>query len=144
MAASPSTVVLEPKKIKSVFNFFPSICHEVMGSDAMILVFLIFFKPAFSLSSFKRLFSSSLLSASRVESSAYLRLLIFLPAVLTPPCDSSSLAYKLNNQGDSIQPCHTPFLIWNQSVVPCLVLTVASRPAYRFLRRQGSGVGGIT
>ena len=28
------------------------------------------------------------------------------------------------------------FLIWNQSVVPCLVLTAASRPAYRFLKRQ--------
>ena len=30
----------------------------------------------------------------------------------------------------------TPFPIWNQSVVPCPVLTVASSPAYRFLRRQ--------
>ena len=39
---SPSTVILEPKKIKSVtvFIFSPSICHEVMGPDAMILVFL--------------------------------------------------------------------------------------------------------
>ena len=45
-------------------------------------------------------------------------------------------AYKLNKQGDSIQPWHTPFPIWNQSVVPCLVLTVAFWPAYRFLRRQ--------
>ena len=45
-------------------------------------------------------------------------------------------AYKLNKQGDSIQPWHTPCPIWNQSVVPCLVLTVASWPAYRFLRRQ--------
>ena len=35
-------------------------------------------------------------------------------------------AYKLNKQGDNIQPCHTPFPIWNQSVVPCPVLTVAS------------------
>ena len=36
-----STVILEPKKIKSVTisTFSPSICHEVMGSDAMILVF---------------------------------------------------------------------------------------------------------
>ena len=33
-------------------------------------------------------------------------------------------AYKLNKQGDNIQPWHTPFPIWNQSVVPCLVLTV--------------------
>ena len=34
-----------------------------------------------------------------------------------------------------MQPCHPPFLIWNPSVVPCPVLTVASCPAYRFLRR---------
>ena len=45
-------------------------------------------------------------------------------------------AYKLNKQGDNVQPWCTPFLIWNQSVVPCLLLTVASWPAYRFLRRQ--------
>ena len=45
-------------------------------------------------------------------------------------------AYKLNKQGDNIQPWRTPFLIWNQSVVLCPVLTVASWPAYRFLKRQ--------
>ena len=45
-------------------------------------------------------------------------------------------AYKLNKQGDNIQPWHTPFPIWNQSVVPCPVLTVASWAAYRFLKRQ--------
>jgi len=80
---SPSVVILEPKKIKSVpvSIVFPSICHEVMEPHAMILVFwMLNFKPAFSLSSFtfiKRVFSSSLLSAIRVVSSAYLRLLIF-------------------------------------------------------------------
>ena len=45
-------------------------------------------------------------------------------------------AYKLNKQGDNMQPWYTPFPIWNQSVVPCPVLTVASWPAYRFLKRQ--------
>ena len=45
-------------------------------------------------------------------------------------------AYKLNKQGGNIQPCRIPFPIWNQSVVPCPVLTVASSPAYRFLKRQ--------
>ena len=35
-----------------------------------------------------------------------------------------------------MQPWHTPFPIWNQSVVPCPVLTVASWPAYRLLKRQ--------
>ena len=44
--------------------------------------------------------------------------------------------YKLNKQGDSMQLWRTPFLIWNQSLVSCLVLTVTSWPAYRFLRRQ--------
>ena len=88
-------------------------------------------------------FSSSSLSAIRVVSSACLRLLIFLPAILIPACASSSPAFlmmysacKLNKQGDNIQPCRTPFPIWNQSVVPCPVLTVASWPAYRFLKRQ--------
>ena len=104
------------------------------------------FKPAFSLSSFtfiKRLFSSSLLSDIRVVSSAYLRLLIFLLAILIPASAYSSpaflmmySAYKLNKQGDSIQLWRTPFPIWNQSIVPCPVLTVASWPAYRFLKRQ--------
>ena len=38
---SPSAVILQPKKIKSdtVSTLYPSICHEVMGPDGMILVF---------------------------------------------------------------------------------------------------------
>ena len=118
-----------------------------MGPDAMILVFwMLSFKLTFSLYSFTfigRLFSPFLLSTIRVVSSGYPRLLIFLLAILIPGCASSSLAfqmmysaYKLNKQGDNIQPWHTPFLIWNQSVVPSPVLTVASWPAYRFLRRE--------
>ena len=49
---SPSAVILEHKKIKSlaVSIVFPSICHEVMGPDAMFR--MLSFKPAFSLSSF--------------------------------------------------------------------------------------------
>ena len=85
---SPSAVIWEPKKVKSltISIVSPSICHEMMGLDAIILVFwMLSFKPAFSLSSFtfvKRLFSSSSLSAIRVVSSAYLRLLIFILAIL--------------------------------------------------------------
>ena len=119
---SLSTVILEPRKIKSVIvsTFPPSICHEVTGPAAMILVFwMLSFKPVFHypLSHLiKRLFSSSSLSAIRVVVSADLRLLMFLPAILIPAWDSSSLAfpmmysvYKLNKQGDNIRPCHTPF-----------------------------------
>ena len=136
------------------------------GQDAMILVFwMLNFKPSFSLSFFtffffsssfflfffftfiKRLFSSSPLSATRVVSSAYLRLLIFLLENLIQACASSSPAYlmmcsawKLNKQGDNIQMWHTPFLIWNQSVVSCPVLTAASWPAYTF---SGGRSGGL-
>ena len=76
-------------------------------------------------------------------SSAYMNLLIFLLEILIPSCDSYNLtfpmmysAYKLNKQGDNIQSCCTPFPVWNQSVVPCPVLTFASLPTYRFLKRQ--------
>ena len=145
---SPCAVILEPKKIKliTVFIALPFICHEVMGLDAMMLVlWMLSFKLAFSLSSFtfiKRLFSSSLLSAIRVVSSAYLRLLIFLPSTLIPACASSSLAFlmmysadKLNKQGAN-KPWYIPSPVLNQFVVPCPVLSVASWTAYRFLRRQ--------
>ena len=141
MAAVTIYSVLKPKKIKSltVSTVSPSVCHEVMGPDAMMLVFwMLSFKPTFSLSSFtfiKRLFSSFLLSAIGAVSSAYLKLLIFLPATLIPVCASSSLefhiAYKLNKQSDTIQSWCTPFPIWNQSVVPCLCLVC-------FLRVQES------
>ena len=95
---SPSTVILQPKKIKSftVSNVSPSIYHEVMLPDAMIFIFwMLDFNSAFSLSSFtfiKRLFSSSSFYAIRLVSPAYLRLLIFLPAILIPVCASYSPA----------------------------------------------------
>ena len=84
------SISLEPKKRKSITVSIvsPSICHEVMGPDAMNLGFwMLSFKPVLSGSSFtfiKRFFSFSLISAIRVVSSAYLRLLIFLPAILIP------------------------------------------------------------
>ena len=118
-----------------------------MRPDAMIWLFwMLSFKPTFSLCSFtfiKRLFSSSLISAIRVVSSVYLRWLIFLSTILIPSCASSSpvflmmsSAYQLKKQGDNIQPWRTPFMISDESVGPCPVLTVVSRPAYRVLWRQ--------
>ena len=135
---SSSAMSLEPKKIKPVpvSIVSPSICHAVMELYAMILVFrMLNFKPTFSLSSFtfiKRFFSSSSLSAIRMVSSAYLRLLIFLPEILIPASSSPAFlmmhsACKLNKQGDNIQPWHAPFLIWNQSVFPCPVLLLVLR-----------------
>ena len=217
---SPSTVKLEPKKIKSVIasTFSPSICHEAMGPGAMIFIFqATFLRQHFhSLPSLSSRGSLVPLCCLPLEcySSAYLGLLLFLPAILIPACKSSSPTFsmiytayllysdslvaqmvkhlpgfntwvgkilwkrewqptpvflpgeshdrgawwtrvhgitksqtwlrdfhfhsteKLNKDGDNIQPWHTPVRILNQSVVPCLVLTFASCPAYRFLRRQ--------
>ena len=80
---SPSAVIFEPKKI--VCHCFPIYLPQSDRTGCHNLCFLnVEFKPAFSLFSFifiKRLFSSSLLSAIRVVSSAYLRLLIFLLGV---------------------------------------------------------------
>ena len=90
---SPSAVILEPPKIKSaaVSTVSPSICHEVMGPDAMIsecwALSQLFHSPL-SLSSRGSLGSSSLPDI-RVVSSEYLRLLIFLRAILIPACASS-------------------------------------------------------
>ena len=96
---SPSAMILKPLKLKSatVFTASPTICHKVMGPDAMFFVFwMLSFKLTFSLSSFtfiKKLFSSSSLSAISVVSSAYLRLLIFLLAILSPASASFSPAF---------------------------------------------------
>ena len=147
MAAVTICMILEPlQKISQCFHGFPIYLPWSDGTRCHELRFLnVSFKQTFSLSSFtfKRFFSSFLLSAIRVVSSAYLRLLICLLAILIPAWASSSpalclmcSAYKLNKQGDDIQHWHTPFPIWNRFVFPCPVLTVAFWPIYRFLRRQ--------
>ena len=71
------------------------------------------------------------------------KLLIFLLTILIPACNSSSPAFhmmcsmhKLNKQGDNKQFSHTLFSILKQLVAPYRVITVASWPAYRFLKRQ--------
>ena len=92
---SLSSVILKSQKENlSLFPFFPIYCHEKMTVDAMTLVFwMLNFQPGFSLSSvtlIKRLYSSSSLSAIRVVSSVYLRLLIFLSETLISACESSS------------------------------------------------------
>ena len=139
-------MIWEPKKINLVT--FPHL-FAIEWWDQMpwsSFFWILSFKPAFSFSSFtfiKRLFSSFLLSAIRVVSSASLRLLMFLLSILIPAYASYRpalcmmyLAYMLNKQGDNTQPWCTPFPIWNQSIVPCPVLTVASWTPYWFIRRQ--------
>ena len=141
---SPSSVILEPKKIKSVTVSSPQpICHKVMGLDAMTLIFLMFtFKPAFhSLTFNKRLqfllafcHYGGVICISEVTGNSSVNLhssLCFIQSIV-----SHDVLWVKVKQGENIQPWHTPFPILNQSVVPCLVLTVASWPACRFFRRQ--------
>ena len=115
-------MILEPLKIKSVTvsNVSPSICPEVMGPDAMILVFwLLSFKPTFH---------SPLLLSSRGS----LVLLLFLPwgwcylhiwgywyfswqswfqlVSSSPAFLMMYSAYKLNKHGANVQPWCIPFL----------------------------------
>ena len=127
------------------FHFFPS---SLLWSDRTRCHDFHFLNAEFQASFFTLLFhphqeahqGSSSFSTIKAVSYAYLRLLIFLPAIMIPAYDSSSWAfcmmysaYKLNKLGDNIQPWGTPSPIWNQSVVP---YPVASWPAYKFLRRQ--------
>ena len=83
----------QEEKSITVFTYPLSICHEKMGLDSMILLLMLSFKPAFSLSSFtfvNRLITSSSVSAIKVISSAFFRFLIFLLEILIPAYNSSS------------------------------------------------------
>ena len=110
---SPYAVILEPlppkiNKVCHCFPCFPIYFPEVMGPDAMILVFwMLSFKSIFFFTFLfpfpQRIYSSSF-SVIWVVPWAYLRLLIFLPAILIPACASSSpvflMMYSAYKQGD--------------------------------------------
>ena len=109
------------------FHFFPLYVLWTVGTRCPDLRFVILsFKPAFSFFSFtliNRLFSYSSFFAIRVISSAYLRLLIFSPAILIPACNSSSLAfcmmysaYRLDKQSDNNQPCRLLSQFWTSQL----------------------------
>ena len=114
---SPPTLILELKKRKFVTAFTLSlsfVMNERTRFHDLSFLNVEFHASFFSLLFHphqETLFSSSSLSAIRVVSSAYLRLLIFLPAILILTYNSTSPAFcmvysacKLNKQGDNIQP----------------------------------------
>ena len=120
----------QEKKACHCFHCFPIYLPWSDGTgcrDLSFFFWMLSFKPTFSLSSFtfiKRLFNSPLISAVRVVSFAYLRLLIFFLAFWIPACDPPSPAFrmmystfKLNKQSDDIHPWRTPFPILNQIVL---------------------------
>ena len=97
-------------KVCCCFHCFPSICHEVMGPDAMILViWILSFKPTFALSSFHFHYEALLFFFTFCHKGG-------CPEILIPACASSSpafcmiySAYKVNKQGDNILLWHSPF-----------------------------------
>ena len=126
----------QEKEVCHYFPLFPFYlpCSNGAGCHDLRFLYLVLSQLFHCLASASSSgFSVSLLFLSlRVVKSAYLRLLIFLPAILIPACNSSNSAfllmysvYRLNKQGDSRQPCHILFSILNQSIVPYMVLTVA-------------------
>ena len=137
-----------PPKIKSftVSIVSPSIFHEVMEPDAMIFAFgMLSFKPTFSLSSFtfiKRLFSSSLLSATRMVSSAiwsywYFSQQSWFQLVLHPAWHLTWCTLHIS-QIRRVTIYSLDILLFRFGIVcfSCPVLTIASWPACRFLSRQ--------
>src|SRR6218665_1459901 len=104
------------------------------------------YRPAFLLSLFSLLISfvrSAFFPAINVVSSAYLKLFSVLPAIFTPSFASSISAlliilsaYRLNKNGDKMQPCLTPFLILNLSVSPNSVLITAAFLVGQFIYLQ--------
>ena len=134
----------QENKVCQCFHCFPIYlpwgdgtgCHDLHYFECWVLSQL--FHSPLSLSS-----RGSLVPLHFLPLERYLRLLIFLLAILTPAWDSSSMTFhmiysvfKLNRQDDNIQPGHTLSPILNQSFVLCPVLTVASWPAYKFPWRQ--------
>ena len=131
-----SDIGTQENKTCHCFHFFPYLpwsdrigCHDLRFFEYWVLSQL--FQSPLSLSSRGSLVSFHFLTLEWL-SFACLRLLMFILAVLIPACASSSLAfhmmyfaYKLSKQHDNIQPWCTPFPILNQSVVTCLILTVA-------------------
>ena len=147
MASVTIHIDLGPKKWNlNCLHFSSIICHEGIGPDDMIFVFECWvlsqlFLPPLSLSSRGSLVPLHFLPLKwcHLHIWGYWYFLSNLDSSLessSPTFRMMYCTYKLNKQGDTIQPWRTPFPIWNQSVVSCPVLTVASFPAYRFLRRH--------
>ena len=144
---SPSAVILEPPKIKSVtaFTFSPSIFHEVMGPVAMISIFWIFvssqlFQSPLSPSSKDSLVPLHFLPLKRyhlhIWGCWYFSWHSWFQLVIHP---AWYFAWCILHRSEiSRVTIYSLLVLLSQFswVVPWLILTVASWPEYRFLRKQ--------
>ena len=115
-----------PQSKKNSISLLSHVCTVLMTLFLMLLRWYQLVKYLFSMYAFFKDATMSLGLKSIISASS--------PTQLKQL--STHSVYKLNKQGDHKQPCHTPFSILNESVVLCPVLTVASWPAYRLLRRS--------
>ena len=115
-----------PQSKKNNISLLSHVCTVLMTLFLMLLRWYQSVKYLFSMYSFFKDATMSLGLKSIISASS--------PTQLKQLNTHS--VYKLNKQGDNKQLCHTPFSILNESVVLCPVLTVASWPAYRLLRRS--------
>src|SRR6218665_1488086 len=138
----PSFSTSDPRNVKLVSTSISSPSISKLSQLAVVIIFVFFmlkYRPGFSLSLFSLLISfarSAFFPAINVVSSAYLKLFSVLPAIFTPSFASSISAflilsaYRLNKNGDKMQPCRTPFLILNLSVSPNSVLITGDWSSY--------------
>src|SRR6218665_1022190 len=143
LAHLPSFSTSDPRNVKLDTISISSPCISKLFQLAVVIIFVFFmlkYRPAFSLSLFSLLISfarSAFFRAINVVSSAYLKLFSVLHAIFPPSFASSISAfliipsvYRLNKNGDKMQPCRTPFLILNLSVSPHSVLITADWSLY--------------
>ena len=119
----------QENKICHCFHFFQSICHEVMGWSSFFECWVLsqFFHS--SLSPLSRDSLVPLISAIRLVSSTYPRLLIFLLAILISACDSSSPAFHMRYSAYIYIQQLSPFLVYSsETSLPLRYRTILSLP----------------
>ena len=119
----------QENKVCHFFHCFPTFLPWSDGTrchDLILVFWMLSFKPVFSLSSFTFIFSSFSLLGGVICTSKVVDIFPgnrnFSLRFIQPGISHAVFCVELNKQGDNIQPWHTPFPFFNQSVVPCTVL----------------------
>ena len=127
----------QENKLCHCFHFLSFICHEVLGPDAMILVFwMLSFKPAFSLSSFtliKKLFSSSWLFTIWVVLFSSVQLLSHVWLFATPRTAAHQGSLSITNSWSLLKLMSIELVISSNHLILChpLLLLLSIFPSIR-------------